>query len=812
MKARILLVLVITLGLVLAGTWVASADRDALGEPLFLGNQVDQVASPSTQMSTLPYTRVVMATSGEPEILDPALSYETAGGQIIQQVYEPLLFYRRESTTEFIPMLATDWTISEDGLTYVFNIRSGVKFHNGNGLSAEDVAYTFQRGLLQGGTASPQWLLSEPFFGAGVDDVSLLVDPSGALYDDRNALTQAAPAVLQQACQTVKQSIISNDAAGVVTMTLKLAWGPMLHTLAGTWGSIMDKEWVISNGGWDGSCDTWQNYYAMNSAEDPFTAIANGTGPYMLDHWTHGVEVGLARNPQYWRTTPMWEGGPSGLAAIEQVTIKLIPDITTSYQMLVDGEVDFASISIANYRDALNSRTLLRYDTPDGLVGNLVYPTGTLKAYVGGLGTNATDVFFNYHVYTTTEHNYIGSGALDGEGIPPDFFNDLHVRKGFNYAFNWDQYIQQIFNGDAIQRRGPIIAGILGYTDTQPTYFYSPTLALQELSQAWGGDVINNGFVLTITYNTGNATRRAVCEILKAGIEALDPKFKVNVLGLDWQVFLPAQRAQVMPIFISGWLQDIPHPHNWLVPYLMGTFGSRQSLPPDQQDGYRGKIYACLSLAGAAAQACYEDIQNTTYLNATDIFLAQSYAATYVRAELRGYYLNLALPGVYFYVLSKGPLPVVQTVLPGAGSTVPFSSTSGSTGILNLPAGSVSQTLEIVIEPDTGVMDNPAGFQLGGLAFDIQAYQNGNLLAGLVFSSPIMLEIHYTPDVIRSLDESDLRLFWWNGSSWDDAACGLYVRDLDQDILGVPICHLSRFALGGPVQNVYLPLTYRSVP
>jgi peptide/nickel transport system substrate-binding protein len=691
---------------------------------------------------------------------------------------------------------------------YTFHIRQGVRFHNGNALTPSDVAYSFQRGILQGGYNSPQWLLAEPFLGIGIDDITGIVD-NFASANNRESLMTNDPAVLLAACEQVKAAIVANDAAGTVTMTLAQPWGPFLVTIAQPWGSVMDKDWVAQNGGWNGSCDTWQNYYAMTSAEDPFTAIANGTGPFKLDHWMPNIEVSLLRNLHYWRGTPMWEGGPSGLANFEQVVIQNIQDEPTRYALLNNGDADMATLS-STYYSQLDSQVLFDYEQKDSVTGTLVHSDGTLNLYSGGLSPSADVVLFNYNIATGGSRNYIGSGALDGNGIPVNFFNDIHIRKAFNYAFNWTTYISNAFGGEAIQTRGPIISGLLGYTDTQPIYSYNPTLALQEFGQAWGGQVITHGFTLTISYNQGNTSRQALANILKSNIEALNPKFHINVLELPLSDYVIDLRSYYLPIMTAGWLQDIPHPHNWVEPYLLGTYAGRQRLPDAMKTIYQTKSNACLALTDTAtAQTCYEDIQNTTYLDAVDIFLAQGYVRQYLRAEVRGHYINDSLFGPYFYALSKGPLPTIETVTPSLDQTVNFSSAQGSTAALDLPAGSVGQTIDIVVTPDTVTFGEPDGFHLGNLAFDIQAYVGGAPLPDFDFEHSVTLTLSYNTQATGSIIEEELRLFWWDGTAWVDAACGPYLQDTINNTLDVPICHLGEFAIGGLSHDVYLPLILR---
>ena len=91
--------------------------------------------------------------SDEPDTLDVALDYSQVNVRVIFNIYESLIFYERDNPNSFVPQLALEVPsaenggISNDGRMYRFKIRPGVKFHNGNQLTAEDVAYSFQKGL-----------------------------------------------------------------------------------------------------------------------------------------------------------------------------------------------------------------------------------------------------------------------------------------------------------------------------------------------------------------------------------------------------------------------------------------------------------------------------------------------------------------------------------------------------------------------------------------------------------------------------------------------------------------------------------------
>jgi peptide/nickel transport system substrate-binding protein len=133
---------------------------------LILGACTTKTTTTSTTKQTIknPDT-FIEEIIGDPQTLDPAAAYDTTSSSYIELVYNTLITLHKTSTTQFDPSISDKWTVSTDGKTYRFHIRSGVKFSNGDVLTPADVEYSFERGMVQDYSGGPQWLLFFPFFG-----------------------------------------------------------------------------------------------------------------------------------------------------------------------------------------------------------------------------------------------------------------------------------------------------------------------------------------------------------------------------------------------------------------------------------------------------------------------------------------------------------------------------------------------------------------------------------------------------------------------------------------------------------------------
>jgi peptide/nickel transport system substrate-binding protein len=548
----------------------------------------------------------IQQTIGEIDSLDPAWGYDTASGEQVMYMYETLLWYNGNSTSDFVPELATEWTVV-NATQIKFKIRSGVTFHNGNTLTPEDVEYSFERAMVMDRAGGPTWMLQLPLLGrprtrsGGVIVVTgEEIDHAVEVDGDWVVFNLAIPFPMQQFKQILTQP----------------------------WGSIVDKEWCVANGEWNGDLtgDGWKAWNNPKKEDSYLYNHANGTGPWKLNLWDPGVQIKLEKNTNYW----------GGSVPFDWVITKWVNEWSSRKAALLNGDADTVYVP-RMYIDQL-----------EGISDLTVYKD---------LGELVLDAFFfNMNIDPTS--TYIGSGALDGNGIPPDFFTDIDVRKAFCYAFDYETYLEDALKGEGKQMGGPVIEGLLGYNPDASKYSLNKTKAIEHLQAAWNGTVWEKGFKFTLTYNTGNEPRRVACEILaeffaNLGDEEFDDSthFQISIQPVSWPTFLDQIFTETetskgpLPMFLIGWQADYPDPDNFVTPFMHseGDFACYQGYGYPELDA---KIEAARYQGNPATRETeYRELQQTYYDDAPGIMLFQPLGRRYFTKYIHGFYFNPIIPG-----------------------------------------------------------------------------------------------------------------------------------------------------------------------
>ena len=635
------------------------ANEPAANEPAANEPAADEPAADEPAGFEYPFKNpdtYVVASFGEPETLDPAWTYETSGSAFENNIYEGLVWFERERPDVFVPILSTGWEANDAGDVWTFDIREGVTFHEGGTLEPHDVASSMQRALLQDRVDGPHWMTHEVFFGT-YSIAESIGDGSGGVAD-------GTPEELVAACELVKSAVVADDAAGTVTFTLVQPAPWFMAILANSFaGAVVDQEWMAENGDWDGDCATWQDFNDPAAEESILFNVANGTGPYVLDHWTPGEEIVLTANQNYWRADddPIWEGGPSGIASIQRFVYLLIDEWGTRLAMFEAGDADYVVVPAQFNSQVEPYYGEITCDAPDHKSCVEVASDGWIQAYTGYQRPIMTPAQFNQAINSEGGNVFQGSGALDGNGITDDFFTDLHIRRAFSYCFDYDTVIAEALDGEGTQAQGPIIAGMLGYRDDGFVFSYDPDKCAEEFQLSESG-VWDTGFYMQIAYNTGNEGRRLAAEVLKAGIEDVNPNFQIQVVGMPWPVLLNARRAGKLPIYVGGWLEDFHDPHNWVLPFLHsgGAYGRVANI----QDPLKTELDTMIAEGAAltdpdARRPIYETLQLKAQEEAIMIWMYQPLVRYHFSPWIEGWYYNGAYSAgsfSYIYALDKvGP-------------------------------------------------------------------------------------------------------------------------------------------------------------
>ncbi len=478
--------------------------------------------------------------NGDAETLDPAKAYDVASGGIIFQCYDNLVQYKPGSISEFEPLLASkvpsvaNGLISKDGKTYTFPIRTGVKFHNGAVLTPQDVQYSFLRGMLADPNGGANWMLLEPLL--GVSTIAEYACKLGKVDDFSKVGKEALLATAKAVMGSVE--VQGNN----VIFHLVKAYPPFLAILAkdSNWSAILNKKWMIEHGDWDGNPENWVKWHDLPTEKMTLFDQEMGTGPFIHVKWDRSTGTHtFTAFKDYFR-------GPAKLKTV--IENNGVTEFNTKKLMLQQGAADAIWIPTENVSQMQSVPNVV-------ILTKLPWVSNTVAIFNQGIKTEGNEL--------------VGSGKLDGKGIPADFFSDINVRKGFCYAFDYASYIKDVAKGQGSTPYGPIPIAFKSFFDTKmEKYNYNPKKAEEYFKKAFNGEVWKNGFKFTLVYNIPNNSRKTATEILKFGLESINPKFKVDVLGMEWPTLLPRRREGQLPLVFVGWQADYADPHNFAFAYL----------------------------------------------------------------------------------------------------------------------------------------------------------------------------------------------------------------------------------------------------
>jgi len=393
--------------------------------------------TPGNPTDTFTYGEI----AGNPDYFDPARDYETAGGEVLQNVYETLIWYQSDRSDVLIPQLCTELpSVANGGITnsdkdYTYHVRPGVTFQDGSALDAYDVKFSIERLLRLNDVNGPAWMYGE----------TLIPDYYNSQY---------APSHYVGSIDNYTTPFEFNNATGVMTGGIQNA------------SALKGAMWVkdpmtiqfnltIANPAWNsilafngGSIVSLKNVFAHLSASninvfskeayDWVNGHPVGTGPYEFIQFAPSQYVSMKRYDNYWR----------GPADIKNVLLQQIADTTSRINQLIAGDLDAAAVPRASQQAVFGK----------GL--NIVNSSNWNVNFLG----------LNQDIDITGRNQ-------DLNDIPSDFFADLRVRQAFAHAWDFQTFNVTTMRGVAIQPNGVIPKGMFGYHADIPQYAFNLTQA-----------------------------------------------------------------------------------------------------------------------------------------------------------------------------------------------------------------------------------------------------------------------------------------------------------------------------------------------
>ena len=402
---------------------------------------------------------------------------------------------------------------------------------------------------------------------------------------------------------SVESVVAVDDFTVEVTLTepdASFLYSVVLNTAA----SVVSPEAVEANGGV--VADTPNEWMDTNMV---------GTGPYTFGEWRRGESLSMDIFEGYW-----------GEPAKANVRWDITPEESSRVLALIAGDADIIDLSPSNVTDV---------EEAEGV-----------SIITGGLLLEPIHLGFNMR----------SDDLPSGDTIPADFFADKRIRQAFNYAFDYDTYINSFLDGYGARYTAYVPQGVFGYDESAPVYEYDLEKAAELMEQTpyW-----EQGFTVSVLVQAGEPEFEGVALLMKDGIEKLNPNFRVNVVNQAETQFDEALGADPVPYAL--WVKNADpgaDPHQFFDPHQHpdGDWGSKHGMRDAYEDPDR---IADLIDAGKATVnpderfEIYAELQRLLYEDPMWVYAAQEGLAFPYRTWLEGFVVNPLWRGPHYEYYSK---------------------------------------------------------------------------------------------------------------------------------------------------------------
>jgi peptide/nickel transport system substrate-binding protein len=559
----------------LTSGWIAALEKGALAGPAATWSA--RSASAQDRATTF-----IVAVEGDIDTWDPGFTVGSKTSQtVLQNTFDQLTqyevvdaatedgtAYKTVNTGNIIGMLAetTYW----DGNNLVFKLRPGLKYANGDPINAGTMVTSYQR--VFEGTVS-----------------AFLIGMGDQITDS-------------------SQFSAPDDSTFVMALKSQNAITPMNNVMHNT--AALDPLEIDAH---KTDSDPWAlDYFKKN--------LATANGPLRLDSYLPGDSITLVANENYWgasadaaaappASSPVPAGasaaGPATPSNFATVILKIVPDPTQRAQLLMNGDVDFATLIPTN---------------------------------------NIADMRSNADVKVLSlPRNDVVMLEMNGKIAP---FDNKLVRQAFAYAAPYDLIVQQVYKGEAQVAKSLVPTGMPTFDGTLSKYAtdYDQAKALLEQAGFPNGEGLPD---ITLTYRTGDAAVEQIAILTQASLKQIG--VDITISPMAYAAYNEAEQGKQLQFWIDEWLSWVNDPYYHMFWLALSTSSNNY---PSLTNARVDEIITSYIMAepGAERDAASVEAQGLILDECNYIFLAQPNWTVVTRADVDGYiYYNDELPRFYAF-------------------------------------------------------------------------------------------------------------------------------------------------------------------